>query len=212
MTIEFTPRSGFANVKPLTKKLIFAHICPSCKNVIQAFFESESEVNLWAYEETRHMSIDTDGIKTPELKGLVPGPKDPIGKTQYNSYYDSKTGSQKITMKNHILKYSAIDVKNIEEKIDWEPGGKMCELAGLFSLREDLLIRDYILFSRINEKHLWKYKATKVDQLRFDKPNTKVLGFPVAAIGDAPSIILIRYNIVNRGWENGVDAFMGHLT
>jgi hypothetical protein len=210
MTIEFTPRSGF-NTKPLTKKLIFAHICPSCNNVIQAFFETTEAVNLWSYEETRQMSIDVDNIKPIELKAIVPGPKDVVGRTQYHSNYDGKTHSQKITMKNHILKHSIVNVNGGDEKADWETGGKMCEWAGLFSLREDLLLRDYILFSRINLGKLYKYNPKKVEEVKFNTPGMKVCGFPVEAIGEAPPVILIRYNIVNRGWENAVGTFMEGL-
>ena len=210
MKINFSSRSGFGNVPGLAKDLLFAHVCPSCNNVMQAFFKTDQEVKLWPYEETHQMSIDRDGIKAPEFRHSVPTPKDPQDKSQYNVYYDQKNGAQKIVLKNHVLKYSTIDLKNIGENADWEPGGKMCELAGLFSLREDLLLRDYVLFSRINERKLWSYDAKNVSDVRF-QAKKRVCGFPVEAIGDAPPVILIRYNILNRGWENAVEDFLGHL-
>ena len=210
-TIEFSPRAGFVRkAKPVSAKIEFAHICPSCNNVIQALFHTDSEVDLWPYEETRKMSIDKNGKKPIELVGVIPSKDDIIGKTHYNVYYDAKTKSQKIVLKNHVLRFETIDLKNTAENVDWEPGGKVCELAGLFSLREDLLIRDYVLFSRINESKVWNYPAKSVSDMRFTE-RFKVNGFPVEAVGEAPPVILITYRNINRGWEHSVKEFLGHL-
>lgn len=208
--IVFTPRVGFSKVhKQKTYKLEYAHVCPGCGNVIQALFHTDQEVDLNPYEETRIMTIDTDGKKPMELKGFSPDEKDP-NKTHYNVYYDAKTKSQKIVLKNHILRFESIDLKNADEKADWEPGGKVCELSGLFSLREDLVMRDYVLFSRINESKVWDFPVKSISDVKFNN-KLRVCGFPVEAIGDAPPVILIRYNIINRGWEHAVSEFLGHI-
>jgi hypothetical protein len=210
-TIEFTPRTGFARkTKPVSAKLEFAHICPTCNNVIQALFHTKEEVKLWPYEETRMMTFDKDEKKPIEFKQLVPGKDDPDTKTQYNVFYDSKTNCQKIVLKNHILRFDTVDLKSTDNNIDWEPGGKMCELAGLFSLREDLLMRDYVLFSRINEARLWDFPVKSMSDVHFTQ-RFRINGFPIEAIGDAPPVILIRYTNVNRGWEHAVTEYLGHL-
>lgn len=187
--ITFEPRAGYKKTHPsLEFPLLYGHRCPYCTNVIQALFESPKPIDLWAYEETFLLS---QGEKNAgEVRNVYPNDKTKQGKTCYNNHYSpTGKGYVKIVLKNHIMRHRAIVEGSFNGEGLWEPGEKPCGRSGIFSIREDLLMKDFLLFSKMQPVEVAKYKMPKVrEAIKSDNVNFRV----VPAIGEAPPIILVE--------------------
>jgi hypothetical protein len=198
--IVFTPRPGFKRThNELSRELIYAHRCPVCGNVMQAFFHTSEEIKLWVYEETTLLS---QGEKNAgEIRKIYPDEKAKPGESCYRSYFDQFSHSQKLVLKNHILRQRSIQDRQGKYGGEgaWEIGERPCLKTGIFALREELLIRDVLLFGTMPDHEVMNYNI----------PNLQVLLTPLGAgdpvlfqvvppVGDALPVVLVdREDVVN---------------
>lgn len=199
--IYFEPRPGFTRgvgVAPsLEFPLVYGHRCPFCTNVIQALFKAPKMFNLWPYEETTLLS---QGEKNSgEIRKVFPDDKTRFGKSCYRvDFSPADGGSVKITLKNHILRHQAIKDRQFNGDGLWEPGEKACMKAGVFSLREDLLVKDFLLFSQIQDAEIQQFNIPPVKDLIPDSdPHFKL----VPAVGVAPPVILVERQSLVYGFH-----------
>lgn len=200
--IIFSPRPGFIRgkekVPELEFPLIYGHKCPYCNNVIQALFKAQKTFSLWPYEET---AILSQGEKNSgETLKIFPDNKTKLGKSCYKMDFSfAEGGSIKLTLVNHIMLYRTIVRRDFTGAGLWEEGYKcVCTHTGIFSLREDLLVKDWLLFSILdpNDKILgseikkYKLPSSLKDIIEEDNTNYRL----VPAIGMAPSVILVDSN------------------
>lgn len=146
--IRFSARRAFrGNPKApsIERELVYGHVCPTCNNVIQAFFLTDQPVDLWMYEETVFVSSSQDRFGT-ELK-TVPNNDSKFGYSQYTSTFlrTAQGNAQHLVLKNHIVRFHGIDaIKHTSDRF-FEPGGNVCPNTGCFSLRPKLCMQDLIL-------------------------------------------------------------------
>lgn len=190
--IVFEPRPGFTRgakaALTLEFPLIYGHRCPYCHNVIQALFRAPKTFSLWPYEETVLLS---QGEKNSgEMRKTYPDEKTKAGKSCYRvDFSPAEGGSIKLMLKNHLMRHQAISERKFDGEGLWEVGERPCTRAGIFSLREDLLVKDFLLFSQISEFEIPKYTIPPVKELiHEDDANFKV----VPAVGIAPPVILVE--------------------
>lgn len=190
--IIFESRPGFSRGRgaapALEFPLIYGHRCPYCSNVMQALFKAPRTFSLWPYEETVLLS---QGEKNSgEIRKTYPDEKVKFGKSCYRMDFSSaEGGSIKLTLKNHIIQYTAISHSDYKGEGIWEAGERPCTHAGIFSLREDLLVKDWMLYSKITEHEIEKYNLPPVKELIPETdPNFKA----VPAVGVAPPVILVE--------------------
>ncbi len=191
--IIFDPRPGFIRGRgaapTLEFPLIYGHRCPYCSNVMQALFKAPRTFSLWAYEETVLLS---QGEKNSgELRKIFPDDKSKFGKSCYRmDFSPAEGGSVKLTLRNHIMRHTAITDREFNGDGLWEEGfERPCTNTGFFSLREDLLIKDWLLFSQIGEQEIVKYNIPPVKDLISESDTNFKL---VPAVGVAPPVILVE--------------------
>jgi len=193
--IIFSPRPGFTRGKwanpELEFPLIYGHRCPYCSNVIQALFKAPQAFSLWPYEETVILS---QGEKNAgDIRKIYPDDKTKTGKSLYRmDYSPAEGGSVKITLKNHILRTRVIAERKYTGEGIWEDGEKPCTRTGIFSLREDLLVKDWMLFALVDTgdgREIAKYNFPTIKQI-IPENNTDFKLIP--AVGEAPPIILVE--------------------
>lgn len=199
--IIFEPRPGFTRGRgaapQLEFPLIYGHRCPYCSNVVQALFKAPRIFNLWAYEETVLLS---QGEKNSgEIRNTFPDEKTKYGKSCYRMEFSpAEGGSIKMILRNHIMRHKAIQERTFNGDGLWEAGERPCTRTGIFSLREDLLIKDWLLFSQISEQEVPKYNLPPVkDLIKEDDTNFKL----VPAVGVAPPVILVERQSLIYGFH-----------
>lgn len=205
--IIFSPRAGFkkkGSIPTLEFSLIYGHRCPYCSNVMQALFKSPKTFSLWAYEETTLLS---QGEKNSgEVRSTYPNEKTKQGKSCYRMDFNpADGGSVKITLKNHIMRHAAIAEREFNGNGLWEVGEKPCTMTGIFSLREDLLVKDWLLFSQIQETEITYYNIPKIKDIILDSdPNFRL----VQPVGVAPPVIIIDKHSLVYGFHYGARSKM----
>lgn len=199
--IVFEPRPGFirGNYKlpELEFPLIYGHRCPYCNNVMQALFKAPKTFSLWPYEET---TILSQGEKNAgDILSTYPDNKTRYGKSCYRiDFSPAEGGSVKITLKNHIMRLSAISERKFNGEGLWEEGKRTCSRTGVFSLREDLLVKDWLLFSHLGEYDINKYNIPPIkDIIKEGDVNFKL----IPAVGVAPPVILVERHILVYGFH-----------
>src|SRR5271166_1643139 len=199
--IIFEPRPGFIRGRgaapELEFPLVYGHRCPYCSNVMQALFVAPREFSLWPYEET---TILSQGEKNSgEIRDVYPDPKTRFGKSCYRmDFSPADGGSIKITLKNHIMLHRVIAERTYDGKNIWEVGERPCTKTGIFALREDLLVKDWLLFSQITEQEVVKYNIPPVRQLTPENDANFKL---VPAVGVAPPVILVDRQSLVYGYH-----------
>lgn len=189
--IIFEPRPGFrrgrSETSTLEFPLIYGHKCDYCNNVIQALFLAPKVIDLWPYEETVLLS---QGEKNAgEVRKIFPDENTKPEKSCYQmDFSDAEGGSIKITLKNHVMRHSAIEERQFNGDGLWVPGEKPCTKTGIFALRLDLLVKDFLLFSQMNRNEIIKYTIPCINELIKDDDKEFKL---VPAVGEAPPVILI---------------------
>ncbi len=172
-SIQFSPRSAYKcdpRYQRFEKDLVYGHYCPTCGNVVQACFLTAKPVDLWFYEETNVISTAADEKKFGNVLKIVPNQDSKFGYSQYTSTVLRTPGgmAQHLTLKNHIVKYHGINETAHTSDRYFEPGGHTCAYTGLFSLREDLALKDLCLLWRFADGHgnnLNDYKFGKIDEV-----------------------------------------------
>lgn len=205
--IQFTPRPAFRDnprVHEIEKTLVYGHVCPTCGNVIQACFLTDEPVNLWAYEETNFISKSSDEKKFGTILKVVPNVDSKYGYSQYTSTVFRTSGgkAQHLTLKNHIVKYHGANTETQTTDRYFEPGGCTCEYVGVFSLREDLALKDLCLLWRFKESYKnldTDYEFTTIASVAegFESESGQRLNGlqqygvrPLPAYGQAPPVLL----------------------
>jgi hypothetical protein len=190
--IIFEPRSGFTRGRgaspTLDFPLIYGHRCPVCSNVMVALFKAPKPFSLWPYEET---TILSQGDKNAgEVLKVVPDDKVKFGKSCYQMDYSPvEGGSIKLTLRNHIVRFSILSTRKYDGTGIWDESyERPCLKAGIFSLREDLLTKDFLLFSQITEQEILQYNLPPIKTL-LPESNTEYR--LVDAVGVAPPVILV---------------------
>lgn len=192
--ILFSPRVGFrrgaSKVNELERTLVYGHVCPVCRNVIQALFLTDTQVNLWPYEETIEIS---EGKETMgEVLHYWPKPDSHHGYSQYTSMrlHTTQGDAQKIVLKNHVLKYHGIDANKNGGYTHFVSGGHMCSLTGIASHRPDLLICDLMHFYRLPDvdKNAWKNSLPPLDD--FIAAGEAYGMRTIPTIGEGPRVVL----------------------
>lgn len=190
-TVHFEPRSGF-KVPSRKYNLIYGHVCPHCTNVIQALFEVNRPFSLWPYEETKILSQGTKN--SGEFLKTFPEEKTKQNKSCYRyEFSPANNGSVKLILRNHVMNNSVLVTKLFDGNGIWEVGfERPCIKAGLTAIREDLLVKDWLLFSQAQLKpdELNKYNLPKKvgDIIPKADTNFKVIN----AIGVGSPMILIN--------------------
>lgn len=199
--IIFEPRPGFSRGRGaapgLEFPLIYGHRCTYCSNVIQALFKAPRTFSLWPYEETVLLSQGEQN--SGEIRKTYPDEKTKYGKSCYRmDFSPAEGGSIKLTLKNHILRHVAIAERKYTGEGLWEVGERPCTHAGIFSLREDLLVKDWLLFSQITEQEIVKYNIPPVKDLI---PETDTNFKVMPAVGVAPPVILVERTSLVYGYN-----------
>lgn len=199
--IYFEPRAGFTRgkhqVPSFEYPLLYGHKCMRCSNVIQALFKAPSMFDLWPYEETVLLS---QGEKNAgELRKIFPDEKTRFGKSCYKMVFSpAEGGSVKITLRNHIMTHKAIVERKFNGEGLWETGERPCTHAGVFALREDLLVKDFLLFSNIEDYELPKYNIPPIISLIPEDDKTFLT---IPAVGTAPPVILVERQSMVYGFH-----------
>lgn len=200
--IIFEPRPGFTRGKgqapSLEFPLLYGHKCQKCGNVIQGLFKAPKMFNLWPYEETVLLS---QGEKNSgELRKIYPDEKTKFGKSCYKmAFSPAEGGSIKITLRNHIMNHKAIVERKFDGEGLWEAGyERPCTHAGVFALREDLLLKDFLLFSNIDDYELPKYNIPPIQNVI---PIDDTTFITIPAIGIAPPVILVERQSMVYGFH-----------
>lgn len=206
--IIFSPRPGFVKGKGAAPEmefpLVYGHRCPYCANVIQALFKAPRKFSLWPYEET---SILSQGEKNSgEIHSTYPDVKTWFNDSCYNiAYSPAEEGSIKITLKNHIMRHAGLHERDIKGEGLWEVGKRPCMYAGIFSLREDLLIKDWLLFSGLTDSEISKCKFPEVKTMI---PESDANFKLIPAVGVAPPVILVERQSLLYGYNYYTRAFL----
>lgn len=203
--IVFEPRPEYSkNTKELVFPLIYGHHCPYCSNVMQALFKAPRMFSLWEYEETTLLS---QGSKNSgEIRKVYPDNKVKKGKSCYRMDFNPvEGGSVKITLKNHIMRHSAISKRTYDGENIWETGEKPCTWAGIFSTREDLLVKDWLLFSQLGDgtqingdSEISKYDLPTIDKIVQEDDKSFKL---IPSVGAAPPVILVDRHDIAYGFH-----------
>lgn len=198
--IIFSPRKGFSSIVPqLEFPVIYAHVCPTCNNVIQALYKTPKPIDLWPYEETAVLSRGQKNAG--ELLKIVPGTKDSYGTTLYNrTYFNGSEPCQKISLKNHIFKFLSINYRLIGDTANMlEKGPKPCPFIGIFSLNPSLTVKDYCLFYDMSVMELDAYNIPRPEEF-VPKGGSDYIGKLLPSVGekDVP-MILVKIDDVYGG-------------
>lgn len=205
--IVLTPRPGFKRThKEQEFELIYGHKCPTCSNVIQAVFLTDKKIDLFAYEQTSIMSQSKDVEKQGDVAKVLPNGDTGPGYSCYNTDFTLTEGggSQKIVLKNHVMRVRAITEREYNGDGLFEKGDlhytKACTKTGIHALRNDLLVKDYCLFSMMTDVDLRAYSLPTVEKLMEGLTPGHSLGTLVPAVGKAPPLILIERQTLIHGF------------
>lgn len=199
--IVFEPRPGFVRgagkAQELEFPLIYGHRCPYCSNVIQALFKAPKEFSLWPYEETTVLS---QGDKNSgEVLKVFPDDKTKHGKSCYRiEYSPAEGGSIKLTLKNHLTRHATIVERKYDGNGIWEAGEKPCTKTGIFSIREDLLMKDFLLFSQLTDTEVSQHNMPTVKEFIPEGDTNFKL---VPSVGQAPPVILVERQSLVYGFH-----------
>lgn len=199
--IVFEPRPGFNRGKgaapTLEFPLIYGHRCPCCSNVMQALFRAPRNFSLWPYEETVLLS---QGEKNSgEVRKNFPDDKTKFGKSCYKvEFSPAEGGSLKIILRNHIMRHCTISERTYNGEGLWETGERPCTKAGIFALREDLLVKDFLLFSQLGDTEIAQHNIPSVREFI---PETDTNFKLVPSVGQAPPVILVDRNSLVYGFH-----------
>lgn len=199
--IIFEPRPHFVRGRgaapELKFPLIYGHRCPVCSNVMQALFRAPRTFSTWPYEETVLLSAGEKN--SGEIRKTYPDDKTKFGKSCYRmEFTPAEGGSIKLTLKNHIMRHCAISERQFNGDGLWEVGERPCTRTGIFALREDLLVKDFLLFSQISEIEIPKYNIPKVKDLILEADTDFRV---VPSIGVAPPVILVERQVLVYGFH-----------
>lgn len=162
--IRFTPRDGSEKrVEPLEFPLLWGHRCGRCGNVVNALFETHTEVDLFPYEATCVLS---QGEKNAgEILKFVPNKKDK-GNYESTMLVTPKGGLQRLRLKNHVARLSIVqDRPTFGSECVNEVGERTCPLTSIFSPREELLIKDLLLLFAFQTTELPQYNLPSIEAL-----------------------------------------------
>lgn len=195
--IRFSPRDSFKKrAKHEERELIYGHKCPVCNNLVQAYFLTPQPINLFPYEETVVLS---QGEKNAgEILKILPGRYDRQQDTCYNDLH--LRGAQRIVLKNHLMRLDAMADRQPTGDGIWEVGERTCFKAGVFSLREDLAVKDLMLFSLMTPLETGNYNIPKIEEL-FPHPLGDAEFRWVRAVGQAPPMILMNRESFTHGFQ-----------
>jgi hypothetical protein len=198
--VSFSPRCGFiSKYSSLAKKGLYAHYCPTCTNVINVAFYTDTPVNLWPYEETNIISMAKDKFGT--TLQTIPGVDDQVGTTHYNSkFIKTPEGNiQVLTLKNHILGYQGI-VRDGKETSHFQVGERPCYNVGHFTFNQELVLKD--LFSFWGGRNA-NFSHVNIPDIETFVEASKDLGFRLlTAYGDAPPVILFPLSKISNNYSS----------
>jgi hypothetical protein len=211
--ILFTRRPAFRDdpkAPDLERELVYGHRCPTCGNVIQAMFRTETPVDLWKYEETAFISKSTDAKKFGMVNKFVPNEDSKLGYSQYDSTFQScfKPGTQHLVMRNHILQYQGLMKSERDAGRHVLPGGFPCAYTGTFSRRPELAVQDMYLFfghdmgTVLNQ--MMKNELPTLDELG---TSSHAVGYgirTIVAYGDAPPVLTFPIEKIQFVNKNGL--------
>jgi hypothetical protein len=203
--LVLTPRAACQGVKGQELDLVYAHRCPTCGNVIQALFRTPKEVSLWPFEETVVLSQGEKNMG--EVRKIFPEPKTKWGSSCYRSQFSAVEGGvQKIVLKNHILRHRAIAERAGKPTGEglWEVGERTCSRTGIFAVKEDLLVKDVLLFSGMSEYELANFNLPPLVEIipanGFQSDSIR-LAIPV---GNALPVVLVNREKVVYGFQDEI--------
>jgi hypothetical protein len=206
--LRLTPRQGFKRThKELELDLVYGHSCSTCSNVINVLAKSKTDIDLYPFEET---GILSQGEKNAgELLKVIPNDKD-AQRSAYKKDFlvgsdPSQEGLLQLRLINHIVRVGAIKDKTSEGEGIEELGERPCFKIGVFSRREDLMIKDLLLlFGFQHSEFLTTYKVPKVTELfpdRAGSPDCNREFQWTPAVGEAPPVILVSRNYLKHGYN-----------
>lgn len=188
--IRFTPIARYQGIIPEREyPLLYGHVCPRCQNIVQAVFVAKEKFPLVKYEETRVV----DGVG--KLIGVRPAPGTQHPKSCYQIKLYPGLGTQ-ITLRYHVSDPATIEGAHYRNSIGLplEVGEvHVCSFTGLFSHREDLVLRD--LYAASNAHMLFPdyypdgFKLTDALQ---HSPDPSGRWAVVDAIGNGPKLLLLE--------------------
>jgi hypothetical protein len=197
--IIFSIREEYkGDAKQLEFELIYGHRCPICGNVIQALFKTPKPINLWPYEATAILSSGTKNAG--EIRRIIPDDKSKYGDSCYEStFHLAGGGSQKIRLKNHIMRVRVLEKMDYTGEGLFEVGERCCPKTGIFSVRKDLLMKDLCLFSMMLNQKVNMYNLPDIEAVIPNGIDNKI-GQTVKAIGNAPPVVLVDRTMVVHGF------------
>jgi hypothetical protein len=201
--LVLTPRHGFKRShKEIELPLVYGHTCPVCKNMIQCVAKTPQDMDLNPYEET---SVFSQGEKNAmELLKVVPNYRDT------DSCYESKffrsedpsaPGLIHLRLKNHLIPSRVKRTPADKTDMYSETGERTCFKTGFFAMREDLLMKDFLLLMGLHQSEIEAYNLPKVAEfLPTDLGNNAGLGEYryVPALGDAPPVIIVDRTFIKN--------------
>lgn len=200
--IEFTKRASAKGNHPAREfELLYGHRCPACGMVIQALFLIKDQpVDLGPYEETD--VVNREG----EIKKVIPNAEEATAYESDILRYGDGRKVQRIRLRNHLLK-----AERLGSDEPWEPGARTCVWTGVFSLRDDLAVKDVVLAAHVDMEDLSEYRLQSTRDLLPQKElPPRIKERPIAtgtlvevpAFGDAPPVILLSRRDAHDGWEH----------
>ena len=204
--IMLTPRQGFKRThQALEFPMVYGHRCPTCSNVIQAVFLTDQKVDLFPYEQTSILTQSKDEEKQGEVRAILPDTNSEEGYSCYHIDFTNTVagGSQKIVLRNHVLKLRALVEREPNGEGLFEKGDryyvKACTKIGIHALRDDLLMKDYCLFANMSDVELRNYNLPPVSEVITEFSGSS-LGRLVPTIGQAPPLVLLERSDVVHGY------------
>lgn len=203
--LYLTPRQGFKRThKDIELELIYAHACPTCANIINAAAKtSGQEIDLYPYEET---DILSQGEKNAgDILKKIPNEKDATRSAYEVKHFRGSNpelgGILHLRMKNHIVRPQAVkDLQKHRDNFE-EVGERPCFYTGVWSPREDLLVKDLMLLFGFQDVEFDNtYRVPKVAELI--PTGGQVMGgeFKLSpTVGTAPPVILVKRNYLRQG-------------
>src|ERR1035437_5869312 len=121
---------------------------------------------------------------------IVPNGESKAGYTNYTVTPLRGAGErgQHIVLTNHVLTYLGIEQGKHTTDRYFEPGERPCEYAGVFAVREDLLIRDVCHFGRMDVAQIEHYHLPSVTEFLTFGVHDEYRSLP--AYGTAPPVVL----------------------
>lgn len=175
--IVFSSRKKY--LPTLSCKLISLFICPACKEILKAFFETEKPVPWLKYEEVEDKSESRlDSIVVPGGQGLI----DKIHNS-YNPDCDLEiywAVNTNATLKEWLEKnYEELQFQNIENTVEQVKLGK---IAGLVLIEDKVQKGDFLLgYNKKEWEGEWNHSAESYE--RWEKKKNKKLKQTLKLLG-----------------------------